>query len=130
MSNLKQINLANLQWLHDHEENQVPWATAASNRLRGIAASADVASLFRTFSNELGTPKILKCPADRQRKQVADFTKLKDANISYFVRLDPGPLGPEAVGSDRPGPRIRSCSATATFRVDFFSATASWNLSG
>ena len=41
---------------------------------------------FQVMSNELGTPKILVCPAD-DRVPAASFAKLRNKNISYFVSL-------------------------------------------
>ena len=38
------------------------------------------------MSNELNTPKILVCPADRKRTVAASFaTGFGNANISYFL---------------------------------------------
>ncbi len=44
---------------------------------------------FAAISNELSTPKVLVCPADRTRKRAADFcADLDNAKISYFVGVD------------------------------------------
>ena len=39
---------------------------------------------FRAMSNELGTPKVLVCPADN-RKAALIFSVLSNVKISYFV---------------------------------------------
>ncbi len=39
------------------------------------------------MSNELSNPKILVCPSDT-RQAAADFTRLNNQNISYFICLD------------------------------------------
>jgi hypothetical protein len=41
------------------------------------------------MSNELYTPKILVCPADKQRVAAVRFTpQLNNGNLSYFVGID------------------------------------------
>jgi hypothetical protein len=41
------------------------------------------------MSNELQSPKILVCPADKQKTVAANFNEgLSDSNLSYFVGLD------------------------------------------
>ena len=41
------------------------------------------------MSNELNTPKILRCPGDRTRQRVGDWAEFTDANSTYEV-LSPG----------------------------------------
>ena len=44
---------------------------------------------FAVMSNELSTPIILICPADRSRSAAKDFTTgFNNASVSYFVGLD------------------------------------------
>lgn len=40
------------------------------------------------MSNELVTPKVLICGADKERKMATDFVQFSNANLSYFVGLD------------------------------------------
>ena len=42
---------------------------------------------FAVMSNELGTPKIVSCPADKQRMFASNFVSIADTNISYFICL-------------------------------------------
>jgi type II secretory pathway pseudopilin PulG len=46
------------------------------------------AECFRAFSNELSTPNILVCAADK-RIEAQSFTLLQNTNISYFVTRSP-----------------------------------------
>ena len=46
------------------------------------------------MSNELSTPKILVCPADT-RTAAANFVRLKNQNVSYFVGLDASDANPQ-----------------------------------
>ena len=51
--------------------------------------AGDVAPAFQVASNELNTPKILRCPQDDTKKMASTFTNnLSRANISYFLGLD------------------------------------------
>jgi hypothetical protein len=44
---------------------------------------------FQVMSNELGTPRILFCPADTKRGCATNFTsELNNSRISYFVGVD------------------------------------------
>jgi type II secretory pathway pseudopilin PulG len=45
------------------------------------------AFILGAMSNELSTPVVLTCPADK-RKSVSDFRSLTASNISYFVGLN------------------------------------------
>ncbi len=42
---------------------------------------------YQVMSNEINNPKILVCPSDK-RKEAADFEKINNSNLSYFVGLD------------------------------------------
>ncbi|MFO1460686.1 MAG: hypothetical protein U1G08_14935 [Verrucomicrobiota bacterium] len=42
---------------------------------------------FACLSNELSTPKILKCPEDRDRVRSDVWSKFDDHGLSYFVNL-------------------------------------------
>jgi hypothetical protein len=54
-----------------------------------LIADGNAWVLWQTMSNELGTPKILHCPADTKRVQAASFASgFSDANISYFLNPD------------------------------------------
>ena len=40
---------------------------------------------FQALSNELVTPKVLLCPAEKQRTAAPDFTALRNENVSYWL---------------------------------------------
>jgi prepilin-type processing-associated H-X9-DG protein len=44
-----------------------------------------VADFMRSLSNELSTPNLLWCPADRARTAASQFEGLTNENISYFA---------------------------------------------
>ncbi len=87
MGNLKQVGLATLLWANDHED-QFPFASTNANSSLRWTNSPEVFRHFQVMSNELVTPKILVCRAERTRKAAVDFASLANSNVSYFVGLD------------------------------------------
>ena len=69
LNNLKQIGLAARIWSNKHQDI--------------------LPEDFLTMSNELNTPKILVCPADRQHAQASNWAEFGPANSSYEI-LSPG----------------------------------------
>src|SRR5437867_4284297 len=77
-NNFKQIGLAGLQWIHDHEANAVWWRVPdvsfggeGTGRTPGgqepPSISSQVWFQWSWISNELESPKVLKCAADKQK---------------------------------------------------------------
>jgi prepilin-type processing-associated H-X9-DG protein len=94
ISQLRQVGGAFQSFAHDHNE-QFPMAVPAS--LGGSAefaqasyrAGSEFFFSFRHFevlSNELVTPKLLRCPADT-RLPATNFGQFKNAHLSYFVAV-------------------------------------------
>ncbi|MBC8094641.1 MAG: type II secretion system protein, partial [Akkermansiaceae bacterium] len=51
---------------------------------------------FQILSNELSAPKLLRCPADKDRNAATNFTTdLTLDRLSYFVGLDASTTNPE-----------------------------------
>jgi prepilin-type N-terminal cleavage/methylation domain-containing protein/prepilin-type processing-associated H-X9-DG protein len=95
-NNLKQIGLAYRQWAIDHNE-QFPAAVPLTNggAMEAVMAG-NVAAVFQVMSNELNTPKILFCPADKRRMSTTLFAPgLGNSNVNYFVGLDASPASPQ-----------------------------------
>jgi len=108
VSNLKQVGLAWLQWVHDHEAGNLPYRTPVGND--GTLGTANPLKnnawwQFQMISNELSSPKALVCPADKNvgaQRVVADnwsandprggyaTTGFKDRATSYTIGLDAG----------------------------------------
>jgi competence protein ComGC len=87
INNLKQSGLAFRIWEGDHGDK---YPMDVSTDKGGTMEYTNGASTFRHFqvmSNELSTPRILICPADT-RVVAANFVRLKNVNVSYFVGLD------------------------------------------
>jgi prepilin-type N-terminal cleavage/methylation domain-containing protein len=110
-SNLKQVALAELTWLYDGESrNCYHWrvSTAEGGTGQGpggVPAAHPLAGnlwfQWAWLSNELVTPKVLACPADREktRRMAVDWslgpdgflnTGQRNNSVSCFVGLDAG----------------------------------------
>ena len=90
VNNLKQIGIAYYIWADDHS-GKYPFEISATNGgTMELSAEGKNSWLnFLVLSNELNTPKILRCPADESRVAATNFTTGFSArNISYFVGLD------------------------------------------
>lgn len=108
VSNLKQIGLAWLTWVHDHEGGNLPFRTPVGDE--GTMGTANPLKnnawwQIQVISNELNSPKVLVCPADKgvgANRIVADNWSGNDPNggyatigfrnraTSYTVGLDAG----------------------------------------
>jgi hypothetical protein len=87
VNNLKQVGLAFKQFAADHND-QFPMQVCATNG-GSMEFAGNAFQHFIVLSNELSTPKILYCPADKKRAPAATFSNhLSNANISYFVGID------------------------------------------
>ena len=89
INNLKNVDLAALIFATDNE-GLYPWQQSVTNggTKELLAPPWRVAPHFQTFSNELGSPRILWCPEDQKRQAATNFATLTDANVSYFISLD------------------------------------------
>jgi len=95
VNHLKQIGIAFRVWEGDHYDKYPMEVYATNQAMMKLVGSGNAHLLWRTISilqstNEyyLGTPKILRCPADTKRIAATNFTDFSDANISYFFSLD------------------------------------------
>jgi hypothetical protein len=91
-NNMKQIGLAFRTWAIDNNDN-FPFnvSTNKAGTLELCAPGSDgfdrnAAFHFRVMSNELSTPQILVCPADRKRQPALDFLSLQPSYVSYKLR--------------------------------------------
>jgi prepilin-type N-terminal cleavage/methylation domain-containing protein len=106
VSGMKQIGLAFILWVNDHEANQFHWRV--DDRNDGTKGRPDRLQDNLWFqlawtSNELQTPKILTCPADRNKRQATDWSGnlaggflnpgAQDNAVSMALGLDAGMNG-------------------------------------
>jgi len=89
VSNLRQLGLAFRMWSDDNE-SRFPWRVAVSDGgSQGLTAAWQH---FQIISNEIVTPKVLRCLSDSDRDRANDWTDtgsgflaLKNNALSYFV---------------------------------------------
>ena len=92
VNNMKQMGLAFRVYASNHGDRfpfNVP--TSEGGIMDASAAGddgfvQDPARFFQSLSNELATPQILVCPADRSKRPTKDFQNLQAANVSYQLR--------------------------------------------
>ncbi|HEX7859233.1 MAG TPA: prepilin-type N-terminal cleavage/methylation domain-containing protein [Verrucomicrobiae bacterium] len=96
VSNLKNIGLAFRIFATDNND-QFPPAVMATNPAR--LATLQPIDVFRFITNELSTPILLHCLADKQRsapRNGASFNEITTKNISYFASLSASETNPAA----------------------------------
>ena len=150
INNLKQVGLAFRTWGIAHD-GRMPMAVAASQggdsddvgyRVLGDPqqSSRGVSKMFLCMSNELGTPKILFCPAEYEsyyRQMASSFSGVydgatnsapftNDLNVSYFIGVDaqetfPRMLlaGDHNLGGNANPPSIPYCAAPSFYNPYF-----------
>lgn len=98
INNLKQDALAFKLWANDYD-GKYPMEVSVTNKgAMGLAEAGNVAAVFEVMSNELTTPKILFCPADKSHRVALNFANgFGNQNISYFVGLDASEEKPNSI---------------------------------
>jgi type II secretory pathway pseudopilin PulG len=90
LSNLKQVGLAFRMWSDDNE-GRFPWRVDTAEN--GTRTLPQVWVHFAAVSNELVTPKVLRCPSDTDRDLALDWSatagiglaNLGTNALSYFI---------------------------------------------
>lgn len=95
INNLKQTGLGIRMWAHDNGD-KYPWNLSITNG--GTLDTPDWTDHFLFCSNELGTPSILYCPADKKKKAAANWGAVTgDANLSYFIGVSSSEDRPQSI---------------------------------
>lgn len=84
INNLKNVGLAFRIFATDNND-LFPAALMVSNGVD--ITSIDIPSVYKSLSNELSTPKLLHCSADKQRRAAENFTDFTSDDVSYFLNL-------------------------------------------
>ena len=98
INNLKQAGLSFKTWEIDNGD-LLPMAVSITNggSMECIEQGL-VFPHFQVMSNELSTPKVLRCPEDRSFQPATNFTTdLDNSKLSYFVGLDAGDNSPSSI---------------------------------
>jgi len=104
VNNMKQVALAYIIWVHDHEANNLPFRVPVANEgTQGHSQGGNAWFQFAWVSNELVTPKILVCPSDKGKKVASSWgsdvnggfmhSNYKNNAASYGIGLDAGYVG-------------------------------------
>jgi len=89
VNNVKQMGLAFRIWAGDNNNKYPMQISTNSGGTMELVADGTVYPHFNVMSNELSTPKILRCPEDRLRAAVYYFDSgVRDTNISFFIGLE------------------------------------------
>jgi hypothetical protein len=88
-NNLKQIGLSFRTWAIDNEGHFPMQVSVTNGGTMELVGGGQVFPHFQVMSNELTTPRILFCPADKRRTYATSFMSgFSDQNISYFLNVD------------------------------------------
>lgn len=91
VNNLKNVGLALRIWATDHQDRfpfNVPTNENGANP-GAEAALKDPMEVWRALAGELGTPRLLVCPADGSKHPAASFVELSESNVSYDLEMSP-----------------------------------------
>lgn len=95
LSNLRQTGLGLRLWAHDNAD-KFPWNLGLA--AGGSSGSADWGDHFRACSNELGTPQILLCPADKTRKHASNWVSMAaDVHVSVLIGTNATETLPQSI---------------------------------
>jgi prepilin-type processing-associated H-X9-DG protein len=96
-NNLRGVGIGLISYAESHDGNfpqQVPVAQGGCSPiptntfLPGGMIARDVRP-FLCASNSLGSPKILTCPTDRDKRPIISFAQVRGTNVSYFTSVRP-----------------------------------------
>jgi prepilin-type processing-associated H-X9-DG protein len=85
-NNMRQIGLAFRVWAADNGDHLPMQVSVTNGGTLELVASGAVYPHFRVMSNELSTPKVLLCPEDKRRTDVASLLS-GDRNITNRARV-------------------------------------------
>jgi prepilin-type processing-associated H-X9-DG protein len=95
-NNLKQLGLGYRQWALDNGDKNPMRVSITNGGTMELVESGVVYPHYQVMSNELNTPKILRCPDDKSRTAATSFTtNFSDKNLSYFVGVDAVDTAPQ-----------------------------------
>lgn len=98
LNNLKQVGIAFRLWPPDQSDAYPMQYRKDRGGTKELIGTGQVFVHFRALSNELQSPKLLVCPADKQKTVAPNFNEgFSDANVSYFVGLDAAEELPQSI---------------------------------
>jgi prepilin-type processing-associated H-X9-DG protein len=98
VNQLKQMGSAFRIWEGDNRDKYPMGLAATNGGAMEFAALGNAEAIFQTMSNELSTPRILVCPADKGRWPALSFrSPLTSSNLSYFINPDSNEANPQDI---------------------------------
>lgn len=113
---LKSIGMVFLLWSNDNNDKLPTEVSVTNGGAMEAASVGDAVTVFEVVSNELYTPKLLFCPAEKSSRMQAtifgrstpsnnssgDIPFASNSNVSYFVGMDASTNHPTAflIGDD------------------------------
>lgn len=95
LNNLKQVGIGLRAWASDND-GLFPWIVEVTEG--GSKNAPEWVDHFRACSNELVTPKILVCPAQKEKTALTDWSTLSGQdNVSWFFGLDAEETKPQTI---------------------------------
>ena len=88
-SNLRGVGIGLISYAESHDGNfpqQVPVSQGGCAPLPPATILPDVRP-FTLAASSLGSPKILSCPTDRDKKPILSFAAVHSTNVSYFTSV-------------------------------------------
>jgi prepilin-type processing-associated H-X9-DG protein len=125
-SNLKQVGLAFCVWANDHDDKFPMAVSITKSGSMEYIETGEVYRHFQVMSNEVISPKILACSADRERKRATNLVSFNNRNLSYFVGVEADESNPDMILS---GDRNITGGASAKGHLLIFrtNSSAGWS---
>jgi len=101
LNNMKQVALAYIMWANDNEQNSLPFRVpyAAGGLQNGPPDIVNLWFQYYWISNQLESPKVLACPADKLANPANNWSRgpgglqnntYQNQAVSYALNLDGG----------------------------------------
>ncbi len=89
LNQLQQIGIACSVWSSDYNDQYPMQVSTNQGGTKEYVGSPETYRHFQIMSNELGSPRVLYCPLDAERKFATNFmSDLNNSKVSYFVGVD------------------------------------------
>ncbi len=98
VNNLREVGLRYQTWAGDYGDKYPMNVSVEKGGAMELVATGNVVAVFQVMSNELGTPKILRCADDLEHLAATNFDSTFTAkNLSYFVGLSAQTTSPKSI---------------------------------
>jgi prepilin-type N-terminal cleavage/methylation domain-containing protein/prepilin-type processing-associated H-X9-DG protein len=94
VNNVKQVALSFKVWSVDNSDRYPMQVSTAEGGSMEFVASGYTFPHFQVMSNEIATPKFLRCPVDNRKSATNFQNDFTDSKISYFIGVDASVTNP------------------------------------